>query len=291
MLRLYLPHQKHSTLYAIKGYIQSAVAIKALKRWGQHFLNSPLGLTTITETVSAIQKVNGLQAITEIGPGLGALTDCLHPLTSTYYVMEQDQRFAPRLSSYDPPLNILWGDALRQEWAVCPKSVLVGNLPYNISIPIILRWLRYSERFPEAIFMVQKEVGKRIISKPSTKAYGRLAVMIQSMAHVRWILTLGPESFVPQPKVDSCVLHLKRNFSIPKDLDTLESVLKHCFSQRRKILKNALARISVKFPTGFLEEGLARVGASMHYRPEMLTVDQYIKFSEYIKDSEYVAMD
>ena len=264
------------------------VKLKALKKWGQHFLKSSFVLQTLSRAVEEFQNSSGIKAITEIGPGLGALTDYLHPLSSAYYAMERDRRFFEQLSSYRPSLHMLWGDALTQDWSACPESILVGNLPYNISVPIMLRWLSYSNRFPQALFMVQKEVGKRVIAKPLTKAYGRLSVMIQSVAEVRLVVSVDRECFVPPPKVDSCVLHLRRNLSVCDHLNVLESVLQHCFSQRRKILKNGLARFAAEFPKGFLEEGLNRVGADMHYRPEALTVNQYIKFSQYIKESGYV---
>ncbi|GAJ46331.1 ribosomal RNA small subunit methyltransferase A [Holospora elegans E1] len=260
------------------------VKIKALKRWGQHFLKNSEVLVTITKRIEEIQSRSKLNAITEIGPGLGALTDYLHPLFSQYCVMEKDQRFSQTLERYIPALHILWGDTLKQEWYECPKGILVGNLPYNISLPIMLRWLRYSEHFPEAVFMVQKEVGARVMAVPFTKAYGRLSVMMQSVAQSQLVLELGPECFVPSPKVWSYVIHLRRN-TRKVDFDILEFVLKHCFSQRRKILKNSLINFTKIFPEQLVKDGLTSVGASMQDRPEALTTDQYIKFSEYIKKS------
>ncbi|ETZ07298.1 ribosomal RNA small subunit methyltransferase A [Holospora obtusa F1] len=258
------------------------MSLKASKRLGQHFLKNHLVLAQIANAIEKVQNKNRFRSITEIGPGLGALTDYLRPLAFDYCVMEKDQRFKQALSEYSPPLQILWGDTLEQKWDVCPKGMLVGNLPYNISPPILLKWLRYREHFPDAFFMIQKELGKRVMATPCTKAYGRISVMIQSVAYVELVAEVGPECFTPPPKVRSYMLHFRNNLHCV-NLDLLEIILRNCFSQRRKILKNALEHFKKSFPSGYLESGLLSVGACMQNRPEELTVEQYIKFSEYIQ--------
>lgn len=257
----------------------SVEKVFAFKHLGQHFLHSPTILTCITETIKEIQTRTGATAITEIGPGLGALTNYLRPLVPQYCVMEKDRRFEAKLRKYTPELNILWGDALQQNWMLCPKGILVGNLPYNISVPLIFQWLSHSTHFSEAVFMVQKEVGKRIMGSPLSKAYGRLSVMVQSIATVRQVVNVAPGCFTPPPKVDSCVLHFTRKHTVPAFIRSLESLVKVSFSQRRKILKNTLKHYSTNIILETWESWLECIGASLNNRPEELTVDQYIHLS------------
>lgn len=253
--------------------------LPALKHLGQHFLHCPHVLAKITQAIQEIQSQISTQHITEIGPGMGALTQHLRPIAQDYWVMEQDTRFAQHLESYDPKLHILWGDALEQNWDSCPFGILAGNLPYNISVPLIFKWMEHTPRFPWAVFMVQKEVGKRVMAHPFSKAYGRLSVMVQSVAHVTCVTAVGPGAFSPPPKVHSCVLRFARRSEIPPYMDILELLVKTSFSQRRKMLKNTLTQYPGKISWEQWKQWLERIGVQDTARAEEVTVEQYIKLS------------
>lgn len=257
--------------------------LSADKRLGQHFLHHGGTLKAITDVVEARCYQEGYQAITEIGPGLGALTDSLRPKIPEYWVMEQDRRFTEKLESYDPPLRILWGDTLQQDWTQCPPGILVGNLPYNVSVPILLRWLDHLTQYPEAIFMVQKEVGQRIVADVDSKSYGRLGVMLQSMVVAKRCLEVSPGCFTPPPKVMSWVIHLRRREHIDVPRVALEMLLRTAFSQRRKMLKNTLQSLQ---GVEDLQAFLASVGASPCQRAEVLTVDQYVQLARTLQDQD-----
>ena len=253
--------------------------VSALKHLGQHFLHCPRVLTKITQSVHEAQSDTAAQDLTEIGPGMGALTQYLRPLAQQYWVLEQDERFTEHLHAYDPKLHIVWGDALQYDWSACPFGVLVGNLPYNISVPLMLKWIQYIQRFPCAVFMMQKEVGKRVIAAPCSKAYGRLSVMLQSFAHVKWIMDVGPGAFSPPPKVDSCVLRFTKRADLPVYFKVLERLVKVSFSQRRKMLRNTLSQYSGQISWQQWSQWLDQVGIQETARAEEVTVSQYIHLS------------
>jgi 16S rRNA (adenine1518-N6/adenine1519-N6)-dimethyltransferase len=263
--------------------------LTALKHLGQHFLHCPHVLAKITRAIQEVQAQIPTQHITEIGPGMGALTQYLRPIAEDYWVMEQDTRFAQHLTSYHPKLHILWGDALEQNWDACPFGVLAGNLPYNISVPLIFKWMEHTLRFPHAVFMVQKEVGKRVMAQPFSKAYGRLSVMMQSVAQVTCITDVGPGAFSPPPKVHSCVLHFIRRSELPVHLKILELLVRTSFSQRRKMLKNTLTHYPGKISWDQWKLWLNRVDVKDTARAEEVTVEQYIRLSNII--GEYHGME
>jgi len=213
------------------------------KRFGQHFLTDGGVLDAI---VAAIDPKPG-QALVEIGPGLGALTLPLVERCERLTVIELDRDLAARLRK-NPALDVLEADVLKVDFAALAaasgaKLRVVGNLPYNISTPILFHLLDAAAAIEDQHFMLQKEVVERIAAGPGGKAYGRLSVMLQWRYHVESLIDVPPEAFEPPPRVDSAVVRMLP-WPAPATLDfeTLEALVAVAFSQRRKLLRHTLGR-------------------------------------------------
>ncbi len=213
----------------------------ARKRFGQHFL-------TDAGVVDAIVRLIDPQtndAIVEIGPGLGALTqpllEAVHPIT----VIELDRDLARRLRG-NPQLTVVESDVLKVDFVALAtqagrKLRLVGNLPYNISSPILFHLLPSFAYVQDQHFMLQKEVVDRMVAKPCTAAYGRLSVMLQWRYDMRSDLLVPPESFEPPPRVDSAVVSMTiRPQAVDIAIPFLSELVQVAFSQRRKLLRHTL---------------------------------------------------
>lgn len=211
----------------------------ARKRFGQNFLID----TEIISRIIAAIAVNKTDNILEIGAGKGALTLPLLEKLQQLHVIEIDRDLATALQALKKPNLILHqGDILKFDLTTLSKSLrVVGNLPYNISSPILLYFLKHSAQIKDMTFMLQKEVVQRIVAKHNNKTYGRLSVMIQAFFKTQMLFVVPPESFKPAPKVDSAIIYLKPlKKPLVKDITILETVVKLAFSKRRKILKNCL---------------------------------------------------
>ena len=214
------------------------------KRFGQHFL-SDTGI--IDGIVKAIAPEPG-QPMVEIGPGLAALTQPLVERLGCLTVVELDRDLARRLREH-PQLNVIESDVLRVDFADVarglggPKIRIVGNLPYNISTPILFHLLQFVDVVQDQHFMLQKEVIDRMVAEPSTSDYGRLSVMLQWRYEMENILFVPPESFDPPPRVDSAVVRMVPRAQ-PAVLDErlLEELVQVAFSQRRKLIRHTLGR-------------------------------------------------
>lgn len=219
---------------------------RARKRFGQHFLHDP-GI--IGRIVDAIRPVPGERLI-EIGPGEGALTLPLLARGARMTVVELDRDLAARLR--DRPeaghaLEVVEGDALKVDLArlAAPGEQLrlVGNLPYNVSTPLLFRFIAQSELIRDMHFMLQREVVERMAAGPGSKAYGRLSVMLAAACRVEPLFDIGPGAFRPPPRVWSSVVRLEPwadpPFPLP-DPARYAEVVRHAFGQRRKTLRNAL---------------------------------------------------
>ena len=214
------------------------------KRFGQHFL-SDHGI--IDAIVRAIAPQPG-QPMVEIGPGLAALTQPLVERLGRLTVIELDRDLAARLRQHGQ-LDVIESDVLKVDFAQvaqalnAPKIRVVGNLPYNISSPILFHLLEQVHVVQDQHFMLQKEVIDRIVARPATAAYGRLSVMLQWRYAMEDVLFVPPGSFNPPPKVDSAVVRMIPREQ-PADLDPklLEELVQVAFSQRRKILRNTLGK-------------------------------------------------
>ena len=255
-------------------------APRARKRFGQHFLHDP---AIIGRIVRAIQP-HAQQQLVEIGPGRGALTAALLPHCRHLTVIELDRDLIPvlkRLAGAER-LVIHEADALQFDFAslaTAGRSLRVtGNLPYNISTPLLFHLLSYADRIRDMHFMLQKEVVQRMAAAPGSSAYGRLSVMIQYRCQVSNLFQIGPGAFTPPPKVDSAFVRLIPHPSLPHPAsseDHFATLVKQAFAYRRKTLRNALK--------GLAEAAdLNAVGIDPAQRPETIDVAQYVALSNHL---------
>jgi len=216
----------------------------ARKRFGQHFLIDEFVLGSI---VDAIDPRPG-QALVEIGPGLGALTGPLQQRCPALTVIELDRDLAARLRRREG-LQVIEADVLQVDFGELARSLdqplrVVGNLPYNISTPILFHLLRWADQVADQHFMLQREVARRMAAGPGGKDYGRLSVMLQWRYRIQAVLEVAPTAFDPPPRVDSTVVRMQplppaQAGDEPAALGELVAV---AFSQRRKLLRHTLGR-------------------------------------------------
>lgn len=231
------------------------------KRFGQHFLHDP---GVLARLVAAIAPRPG-EFIVEIGPGEGALTRPLAERAGALHVIELDRDLARGLSG--PGITVHQGDALEFDFGALPPGLrVVGNLPYNISTPLLFYLARYAGRVRDMHFMLQREVVERMVAAPSTAQYGRLSVALQARFRMEKLFAVAAGAFRPAPKVESAVVRLVP-LEHPLELD--EALLRRAFSARRKTLRNALAGID-----------LAALGIDPGLRPENLSVADYARIAE-----------
>ena len=216
----------------------------ARKRFGQHFLTDGAIIESI---VDAIDPQPG-DPMVEIGPGLAALTQPLVERLGRLNVIELDRDLAVRLREH-PHLNVIESDVLRVDFTQLaaelkvPKLRVVGNLPYNISSPILFHLLEHVTVVQDQHFMLQKEVIDRMVATPSSGDYSRLSVMLQWRYDMENVLFVPPESFDPPPRVDSAVVRMVPVAEPPQiDVKLMEEMVKTAFSQRRKLLRHTLGR-------------------------------------------------
>ncbi|QMV71827.1 16S rRNA (adenine(1518)-N(6)/adenine(1519)-N(6))-dimethyltransferase RsmA [Comamonas piscis] len=214
------------------------------KRFGQNFLTDRAVIDAI---VDAIHPLPG-QTVVEIGPGLMALTQPLVERVGKLSVIELDRDLAVRLRTH-PQLDVVESDVLKVDFRALAQRLgvaklrVAGNLPYNISSPILFHLLEQVDVVEDQHFMLQKEVIDRMVAKPATSDYGRLTVMLQWRYAMENVLFVPPESFDPPPKVDSAVVRMvPREQPAQLDAKLLEELVRVAFSQRRKILRNTLGK-------------------------------------------------
>jgi len=234
----------------------------------------------IDRIIAAVAPMPG-QCLVEIGPGKGALTLPVLQRTGELHVVELDRDLAEELVQLCQSTGILHmhcQDALDFDFrglATGREDVMViGNLPYNISTPLIFHLLESADCISAMVFMLQEEVVDRLCATPGNKTYGRLGVMVQSICHVEKLFTVGAGSFTPRPKVASAIVKLiPRDKTGVTDQEKLSGIVRQCFNQRRKTLRNALkGRIS--------EQQMQSIGISPVLRPEQLTVEQFISLAK-----------
>jgi 16S rRNA (adenine1518-N6/adenine1519-N6)-dimethyltransferase len=224
--------------------------LKPKKKLGQNFLHDKNIISSIIKKAK-VENEN----IIEIGPGPGILTEkILKEKAKSLLVIEKDQSFESNLkkikNDYQENFNYLIHDVLDFDFNQLTNNdfKIISNLPYNISVPFILKMVKNQKIIPwkEMILMVQKEVAERILAKIGTKTYGRLSLMVNLKNNVTKILDVKPSSFIPRPKVDSTVIKITPN---PKytlvDDEIFEKIVKICFSQRRKKIKNNLDQLDI----------------------------------------------
>ncbi|MBI1943964.1 MAG: 16S rRNA (adenine(1518)-N(6)/adenine(1519)-N(6))-dimethyltransferase RsmA [Betaproteobacteria bacterium] len=248
------------------------------KRFGQHFLHDRGVLRRIVE---AIGPAPG-DEIVEIGPGEGALTRPLLERAGRLTALEVDRDLAAALAREFPRerLAIIEADALKYDFGVQPRGIrLVGNLPYNISTPLLFHLADCAARVRDMHFMLQLEVVNRMVAKPSTPEYGRLSVMLQTRFAMTKLFRVAPGCFRPPPKVDSAVVRLLplAPGSFPDfDQATLAALVRRAFSARRKTLRNALPLAPQDYASLEIDPGL---------RPENLSPADYVRIARRISGS------
>jgi 16S rRNA (adenine1518-N6/adenine1519-N6)-dimethyltransferase len=260
---------------------------QAKKRFGQNFL---VDESIIKDIVLAIHPVADDNMV-EIGPGLGALTRPLLKYLNRLHVVEIDRDIIVRLEHDYPQhnpsvkLKIHSGDALKFDFSTLSAPLrIVGNLPYNISSPLLFHFAEYAERIVDMHFMLQNEVVERMVATHSTKAYGRLSVMLQYQFTMEKLLDVPPESFRPAPKVDSAIV---RMIPLPSHQIRVQNkalfatIVAKAFGQRRKTLRNTLR--------DFLDErefSLLRIDPQL--RAENLSVDDFIRIANFCETKQEV---
>ncbi|MBS1187504.1 MAG: rsmA [Burkholderiaceae bacterium] len=243
------------------------------KRFGQNFLTDQ---TVLHDIISLIGPKPD-EAMVEIGPGLGAMTRLLLESLKQMHVVELDRDLVTRLQKTFSPdrLVIHQGDALAFDFAQIPvpagqKLRIVGNLPYNISTPLLFHLAQFAPLVQDQHFMLQKEVVERMVAEPGSKAYGRLSVMLQWRYRMGLLLVVPPTAFDPPPQVESAIVRMiPIEQPLPCEAAGLEQVVTTAFSQRRKVLRNCVAGL-------FSENDLIDAGVDPQARPETVPLEQFV---------------
>ncbi len=241
------------------------MAHKARKRFGQNFLVDHQIINQIVSTISPKTS----DSIIEIGPGKGAITFPLIDHLEHIHVIEIDRDLISFLQKKNNEKIIIHeSDALVFNFNQFAKKIrIIGNLPYNISSPLLFHLLNYRDSIIDMTFMLQKEVVDRIVAAPGSKVYGRTSVIMQAFFDTELMFAVPKESFDPQPKIESAILYLKtKSEPLVQNLRPLEEIVKIAFSQRRKTLKNCLKSVLNQSQTDI----------DLSQRAEMLSVENFV---------------
>jgi 16S rRNA (adenine1518-N6/adenine1519-N6)-dimethyltransferase len=250
----------------------------ARKRFGQNFLHDSYVIDQIVTVIGPKKD----QHMVEIGPGLGALTEPVCELIDALTVIELDRDLAARLRTHPfmaSKLTIIEADALKYDFSQLLSDNkplrIFGNLPYNISTPLMFHLFSFANKVQDMHFMLQKEVVNRLAASPGNKSYGRLSVMAQYHCQIIPVLHVPPGAFNPPPKVDSAVVRLVPHQQKPVSLineDTLHKVCAQAFNQRRKTIRNSLKE-------SLNEQQLIDLDINPELRAENLSLEQYAKIA------------
>ncbi len=245
------------------------------KRFGQHFL---VDADIVARIVDAIAP-GGNDTLVEIGPGQGAITDALAARSRALHAIEFDRDLAAELRrryAADGRVTVHEADALRFDFASLGSDLrIAGNLPYNISTPLLFHLLDFREHIRDMHFMLQKEVVDRITASPGSKAYGRLTIMLGCFLQSEQLFDVGPEAFRPPPKVVSSVLRMRPHAAGTidlKDPQQLSRLVTQAFSKRRKTIRNALKGL-------IAEDQLKSCGIDPGARPEQIAIIEWVTLS------------
>jgi 16S rRNA (adenine1518-N6/adenine1519-N6)-dimethyltransferase len=252
----------------------------ARKRFGQNFLTDNHVLNDIIEAIGPRRG----ETMVEIGPGLAAMTALLLKELDHMHVVELDRDLVARLEKAYPRerLTIHAGDALKFDFGSIPvqegtKLRVVGNLPYNISSPLLFHLADFAHLIEDQHFMLQKEVVERMVAEPGTKAYGRLSVMLQWRYDMALMFIVPPTAFDPPPQVESAIVRMvPTRHQLPADAGALAAVVAKAFSQRRKVIRNCVAGM-------FTEAQLVEAGIDPGTRPETVSLAQYVALANLLK--------
>lgn len=249
---------------------------RARKRFGQNFLHDPAIIQRIVDVINPQQQDH----IVEIGPGKGALTKLILERVDKLDVIEIDRDLVKALIEEldnDKRLIIHQADALKLNLSLFAQTDLriVGNLPYNISTPLLFHLLTYKDCIKDMLFMLQKEVVNRICAEPGNKQYGRLTIMLQTYCDVESLFIIKPGAFSPSPKVDSAIVRLtpltKPRYEL-SDHESLKMIVREAFSQRRKTIRNALKNV-------ITETEIKELGIAPEMRAENLHISDFVKLA------------
>ena len=256
---------------------------QARKRFGQHFLTDK---AVIAEIVDAIDPQPG-QAMVEIGPGLAAMTQPLVERLGHLQVIELDRDLAVRLRQHKQ-LTVHEADVLKVDITALAAGLgtqsvrVVGNLPYNISTPILFHLLDHVAVIQDQHFMLQKEVVERMVATPSSAAYGRLSVMLQWRYAMEMVVQVGPMAFDPPPRVDSAVVRMMPHAQpAPLPVALLSELVQVAFSQRRKLLRHTLGK--------WLQERGVAADFDVQRRAEEVAVAEYVQLAQRVSASRHAS--
>jgi 16S rRNA (adenine1518-N6/adenine1519-N6)-dimethyltransferase len=256
---------------------------QARKRFGQHFLTDK---AVIAEIVDAIDPQPG-QAMVEIGPGLAAMTQPLVERLGHLQVIELDRDLAARLRQHKQ-LTVHEADVLKVDITALAAGLgtqtlrVVGNLPYNISTPILFHLLDHVAVIQDQHFMLQKEVVERMVAAPSSAAYGRLSVMLQWRYAMEMVVEVGPMAFDPPPRVDSAVVRMTpHDQPAPLPVALLSELVQVAFSQRRKLLRHTLGK--------WLQERGVAADFDVQRRAEEVAVAEYVQLAQRVSASRHTS--
>jgi len=267
---------------------------KAKKRFGQNFLHDDIVIEKILNAI----RVKTDDHVLEIGPGLGALSESLFLQSNIFKAVEIDRDLIYGLERNFKKLTDKYPDKKPEQWEIINHDALqfqlntiyqekkfrvVGNLPYNISTPLLFHFIEQLSFIEDMHFMLQKEVVERICAAPDNKDYGRLSIMLQYHCACENLFEVPPESFDPQPKVNSAIIRLKPYQTLPifcEDTQLLSQLVQQAFSQRRKTLRNNLKKMNIN-------EAIEQSGLDTSLRPENIAVADYVKLCNIISNTSF----
>jgi len=259
------------------------------KRLGQHFLVDRNILSKVIRTA----EVGKEDVVLEVGPGLGEMTLALARLAKQVIAVEIDPKLAEILEKKladCPNVELVKGDILKVDFGSFLRKEghpvkVVANLPYEISTPLLFRFIESKEAFSTFTLMLQREVAERMVAPPGGKEYGPLSIFVQLFLDMSLRFFIKPPAFFPSPKVESAVVHMVwkgKPLLDEKDEKWFKSVVKASFSHRRKTLANALKHSELSLPDSF-ESRMEKVGIDPRRRPETLTIEEFISLAEALK--------
>jgi len=251
---------------------------KPKKRFGQNFLQDENILNKIVKEINSQPD----DAIIEIGPGYGALTQKLLSATENLIAVEIDNKLAEELKEKFPQLQLINGDFLDSDLSklssLKKKLRIVGNIPYNLTSPILFKLIENNTLIKDVVFMVQLEVAKRMTANKGTKDYAILAVVLKYFTDTKLCFKISPNVFYPKPKVSSALVHIhfKKNEEPEEEQKLFIKIVKAAFGNRRKTLKNS-------FSTSIFHEiDFSNSGIDLSLRAENLDVDDFLKLAKYV---------
>lgn len=264
--------------------VKPPLAHRARKRFGQNFLQDG---QIIDQIVQAIRPRPG-EALVEIGPGLGALTEPVARLSNRLTVIELDRELAANLAQHSPVAELLichQQDALAVDFSILAAQAgqplrIFGNLPYNVATPLLFVLFNHAEHIRDMVFMLQAEVVDRLVASPNNKLYGRLSVMAQYFCQIERVLSVPARAFYPEPKVTSAVVrlipHTEKSYAA-KVPHFLKQVCAAAFNQRRKTIRNSLRTL-------FTPQQLTALGINPALRAENLTLEHFCQLANSLAD-------